>query len=315
MKNLFYKYFQGSTSHEEEKQLMDYVQSSEEAMQEFLYERKIWDAYLFHAKQTVHTQTGKINPFRKLVPLLHHLPKVAAVFIGVFMLSFAAWYYFSPDKVELLSIYAADGEQTEFVLPDGTKVYLNENTTLRYPAAFRKDTRNVELFGEAFFEVVKGEAPFIVQSARCNIKVLGTVFNVRDYGGAILSTVSLFEGSVKVEVNNSEKSEILLSPNEQLTFNEQMLEKGSIENPNDFIWRKGVIAFDDIPFHEMIGTLERYYDVKLIVTNPRILEHKCTAKFRRSEGIDQLLKVLQKNMNFDYHYTDNKTIIIEATHP
>jgi ferric-dicitrate binding protein FerR (iron transport regulator) len=311
MENLTYKYFQGKATREEEKLLMDYVESSDEAKKWFLNERKLWDAYLFSDDLQLETEVNKSKFQRKTISLLaHRFSKIAAIFIGTMVLSFAGWYYFSPEKVEILVVEAIAGDRAEFTLPDGSKVFLNESSRLTYPASFQSKIRSVELSGEAYFEVAKSEKPFVVHSNRCLIKVLGTVFNVKDYATENLSAVSLFEGSVKVQVMNEEKSELILSPDEQLVFNEKTIEKRTIENTDDFLWRKGIISFDDVPFCEMISSLERFYDVKVIVTNPRILEYKCTGKFRKSEGIDHLLKVLQKNMNFKYHYSDDKTVII-----
>jgi ferric-dicitrate binding protein FerR (iron transport regulator) len=311
MENLAYKYFQGTATKEEETLLMDYVESSDEAGKWFLNERKLWDAYLFSDELQLETELSKIKIKKKTIPLLmHRFSKIAAIFIGAMVLSFAGWYYFSPEKVDMLIVEAVAGDRAEFTLPDGTKVFLNENSRLTYPVSFKNKIRSVELSGEAYFEVTKSKTPFVVISNRCQIKVLGTVFNVKDYATENLSSVSLFEGSVKVMVKNEQKSELILTPNEQLVFNEETIEKHAIENADNFLWRKGIIHFDDVPFYEMVSALERFYDVKVIVKNPRILEYKCTGKFRKSEGIDHLLKVLQKNMDFKYHYSDDKTVII-----
>jgi ferric-dicitrate binding protein FerR (iron transport regulator) len=309
MKDLFYKYFQGIATKEEERLLMDYVDSSEEARNEFLQERKLWDAYLLNTD----VELGEIIPLRtqrKPPFIVRYFSRVAAILVLGVLTTALVWLFLPDKKANMLTVQTPLGGQTELALSDGSKVYLNGGTTLSYPVSFDKKTRLVEITGEGYFEVTKSNIPFIVKSNHYEVKVMGTAFNVHDYENETLSSVSLIEGAVKVQANDKAKQQITLKPGERIFIENQMLTKENISNYDVFLWREGFLIFDDNSLKEMMGAIERYYNVKLIVGNSKFLAYKCTGRFVKSEGIEHLLKVFQKNINFTYKYLDDKTIEI-----
>jgi ferric-dicitrate binding protein FerR (iron transport regulator) len=310
IKNIFYKYYQGIATQEEERQVMDYVDSSEKARNEFLRERKLWDAYLLNTdldtEQLVSALRTSKHPF-----MVRYFSRIAAIFILGLLSTALAWHYLPTKNTDMLTMQTPLGGQTELTLSDGSRVHLNGGTTLSYPVAFGKKTRLVEITGEGYFEVTKSNIPFIVKSNHYEVKVMGTSFNVHDYEDETLSSVALIEGSVKVQANDVAKQEIVLKPGERIVLDKQSLTKENISNYDVFLWRDGFLVFDDNSLRNMIGAMEKYYNVRLIVSNTDFLDYKCTGKFIKSEGVDHLLKVLRKSIRFTYKHLDDNTIEIQ----
>jgi ferric-dicitrate binding protein FerR (iron transport regulator) len=278
---------------------MNHVESSKQALDEFHSERRLWDMTLLNADVVLNRKRQVIR--------VRTLLKAAAVIGGIIICSTVAYLGFNrSSEVGMITIQAPAGGRTELQLADGSKVYLNGKTTFSYPASFDKGERVVSISGEGYFEVVKSETPFTVKSQRCEIRVYGTVFNVKDYEDESSSSVSLLEGSVSVSLNRQEH---LLCPDEMLVFDDLTCKKDSIDNPDIFLWREGYLVFDDAPFEEMIGSLEKYFDVKLQVRNPSIKAYRCTGKFLKSEGLEHILKVLKKTITFEYELSNNELLI------
>jgi ferric-dicitrate binding protein FerR (iron transport regulator) len=305
MLQLFYRYFQGKATQEEEQRIMDYAESSEAAKKEFLSERKLYDAFLLNTDMN-ETQLERLSE-RKVFRIFRPLLRVSAVVALLLSIAyFTHQYYFVPGKtLNRLCVYVPAGGLSELQLPDGSVVHLNSRSTLWYPASFDKHKREVAISGEGYFEVVKGKIPFVVKSNRYEVTVLGTVFNINDYRYDGHSCISLIEGSVKVCLEDDKQPEEILRPNEHLIFDGQNYKRGEIDNHDIFLWRNGLLVFDDMPFHEMAGMLEKYFDVRFIIANTDLAVYRCTGKFLKREGIEHILKVLQKTADFKYRYNDN----------
>ena len=201
------------------------------------------------------------------------------------------------------------GQRALLKLHDGTTVWLNARSTLRYPNHFDKKERRVELDGEAFFEVKRNEeAPFIVSTEKANIKVLGTKFNVFAYKGDEEFNASLVEGSVKVYSGDNDAEALQIAPHECVFWTGEKLEKSYYDNTDFLLWKEGIYAFDDVPFSEIIRKLELYYDVKIIVKDQSIYNWEYTGKFRQRDGIDQILHMIQKIHKFKISKDEEKNI-------
>lgn len=156
-----------------------------------------------------------------------------------------------------------NGQTFGVVLPDGTKVWLNSGSRLQYPASFKgSKERMVSLVGEAYFEVAKDRAhPFVLNSRGQEIIVLGTHFNLNAYANEGMSTTSLFEGSVMLKANLTEK---ILKPGEEALndHNSLSIRKAKIENVLD--WRSDEFNFDNVKFKTALRKLERWYDIEFV---------------------------------------------------
>lgn len=148
-------------------------------------------------------------------------------------------------------------------LPDGTKVRLNAASSLQYPTHWDKDSREVVLQGEAYFEVVsKPQQPFIVHTSGQSVEVLGTHFNVSAHLNESIIKTTLLEGSVRV-VDNKEAKHIMLQPGEQGVFNGQSLTKQHVDITQELAWLYGKFNFDGKNIQQVVDELSRWYDVDI----------------------------------------------------
>ncbi|MDD4921895.1 MAG: FecR domain-containing protein [Bacteroidales bacterium] len=206
------------------------------------------------------------------------------------------------------------GQRASVILSDGTEVWLNARSTLKYPSYFKDGQRKVELRGEAFFKVTKDpKKPFIVSTSTIDIKVLGTVFNVSDYKEMQSTNVSLLEGSVEVSAPQQKKSgKVTLRPMQGLNYKDGNMTLTSISNENIFLWRNGLYCFEKTPLSEIVKRLELYYDVKIQIKNPVLSNTLYTGKFRQQDGVYEILRIIQKIHKFKIEKDElNKTIILK----
>lgn len=157
-------------------------------------------------------------------------------------------------------IRVPNGEKAELTLPDGSRVWLNSGSTFRFPQQFAGNSRQVCLAGEAFFEVVKGKAPFIVSSDYGDIRVLGTSFNVRAYDNLDFQA-TLVEGKIHFKTEDKEQ---LLTPGQQLSLTaRQELIVEAVDPAKAISWKNGFISFENEPLSEVMKRLERHFGIQI----------------------------------------------------
>jgi transmembrane sensor len=226
------------------------------------------------------------------------------------------------------------GERKSFQLPDGSKVMLNAGSTLVMAKNFNEQSREVTLEGEAFFDVSHNPGkPFIIHTSSMNVKVLGTVFNVKAYPADKLAETSLLKGSVEITLKNDQRKKIILRPNEKLvTPNlaapalqaESSTAKKSNAEKIDYTiarltyidsavkevsWTENRLAFTDNSFEEIAPELERWYNVSISFGDEAMKQARFTATFDQ-KNIIQILDVLQMTTPFEYIIEQNNQIII-----
>ena len=204
------------------------------------------------------------------------------------------------------------GQRAMVKLHDGTTVWLNARSTLRYPNHFAREERKVELDGEAFFDVEHNEhKPFVVSTEKLDIKVLGTKFNVFAYKGREEFNTALLEGSVKVYERMNEEKALFMNPNECVELKDNKLVKRPMGNTDFLLWKEGIYAFDDVPFEDIIKKFELYYDIVITVNNSKLMKYKFSGKFRQRDGVESALRTLRKVYYFTYiKDEENNNIII-----
>ena len=207
------------------------------------------------------------------------------------------------------TLYVPAGQRAELILPDSTKVWLNAHSKLVYPLSFQKDTRSVELSGEAYFEVRRNEkVPFVVKTSKVDVKVLGTEFNVLAYEEEADFEVALLKGSVLLESSRWREPHSM-KPGEMVYSKDGQYYSELIQNPDYFKWKEGLICFRNEPISKIMDKLSLYFDVKIQHQNQAFLKERYTGKFRSKDGVEQVLKVLQ--MEHHFHYVkDNKQNLI-----
>lgn len=204
-----------------------------------------------------------------------------------------------------------------FLLPDGSKVWLNKNSRLIFPAQFNKIERTVFLEGEAFFEVIPDAgSPFVVRSNKVSTKVLGTSFNVKAYKTDEISSVTVATGKVEVskEIARGNPTRITqLMPRQELVIN---TEKGEtfidiVSASSIGTWRKNLLVFQNNTYAEVISRLEDSFDVEIRLANKEFGQCRLMASFNENASLDDVLKLLSISNQFSYSI-DGKQVIIRG---
>ena len=202
-----------------------------------------------------------------------------------------------PAAQEMQELLTGERDRIELVLADGTKVWLNGGSGLKFPARFEAGSRRVELAGEAYFEVAKDAGrPFTVVTASAEIEVLGTSFNVlASEGEGCVAT--LVEGRVRIE--DAEEREVVLAPGEQaVQVDGEGWTVGQVETRYYTAWREGLFAFKDRSLGEILGHLAAYYGVEFAFEDEGTAALTYTTMVKQYERVEDVLRVLEGTGNF-----------------
>jgi hypothetical protein len=196
------------------------------------------------------------------------------------------------------------GAEYHLVLSDGTRVWMNARSRLVYPVAFG-DTREVELEGEAYFEVTRDEnRPFIVHAGQVAVKVLGTEFNVNTCRQQKVQTV-LVKGSIQVE--NGGKREVVLRPGELAETVGTQIRVTQVNVRKYTAWHEGVFYFEEATLEEIMTELADWYCVQAVFTDQTVRTRKFSGVLERSETIENVLKKIERTTSV--HFTIQQGII------
>ena len=198
-------------------------------------------------------------------------------------------------------------------LSDGTKIWINSDSKLKYPVEFVGPSRNIELIGEAYFEVTHySEKPFIVTSGTQKVEVLGTSFNISSYERDSCIMTTLVEGRVKVENSLQEEHNAHLWPNQQSILDKKT---GSIKSQNVNIdeyvaWQSGWFRFNDKPISQIMVILARWYDLEVQFESENIPNKHLSGGFKRYDSFDQSRKIIEQTGEIKFEVKGKKVIIL-----
>lgn len=281
----------------------------------------------------------------QIIPLYRRKWMLAALSL---LLVIAGWFLLRPRHAGQTArnesrYISKPGEKMIFQLPDGTQVTMNAGSEITLNDFYGRDTREVYLKGEAFFDVhANKHSPFIVHTADMDIKALGTAFNVRSYSGDKMAETALIRGLVEITLKKEHDKKLLLHPNEKIAFRQETAAlspalpaqtqspapvtavgspappKGAIivpvkkmedGTPQELAWASSNLVFDDESFDEIAIRLERWYGVKIIFKSADIEQYHFTGSFKK-EKIERVLDILKTSREFDYQPGNDQTIII-----
>lgn len=224
----------------------------------------------------------RIEVSRKRSLIIYRLQRIAAV-LFLPLLAFSIYVYTSSNDLSLRTVNRTienpQGVRSQLELPDGSKLWLNSGSSISYQEPFRD--RVITLDGEAFFDVTRDKnKAFIVKTENLNVKVHGTRFNVLSYPNEDNTEVVLEEGSVSV-ITKQGNREYKLVPNNRLLLDNK---DGAVnifkEDINNYIaWHKGKLAFDNASLDEVARTLERWYDIDVIILSDKLEGNRFTSVF------------------------------------
>jgi transmembrane sensor len=352
---LFRRFFDKTYTAEEREELMEYLRQSEydQHVKDLIEES--WSKELPEYEQTPDradaifryiTQHEAAQPVGRIVTMKQWLRNAAGMAATV-LLAITAWYLWPAADTPAGKTIAAShieyqcngGERETFVLPDGTTVKLNSNSSLIVPDNFSKETRSVSLKGEAFFDVAHDAArPFIITTHQMQIRVLGTSFNVKAYEEDNVFETAVIRGSVEVTLaRNSQK--VVLHPNEKISLNNSAVtavrwEPAAAKQPGapekiatvqpvtrnrdssivEISWTEDKLAFAGERFPDMIKKIERWYNIKVLFANEevaaRLQEERLTATFH-NEKLELVMEALQlANGKFHYRLDKEGNVVI-----
>jgi ferric-dicitrate binding protein FerR (iron transport regulator) len=285
--------------------------------------------------ETDNNQLKKISsPFRLYRRLYIAGAAVAASLIFFFLLNYKSK---SPAKLNHSiaenTVSTKPGSKSKLQLPDGTQVWLNGDSKITYDENFLGDFREVQLTGEAYFDVAKDkEHPFIIHTQTIDLKVLGTAFNVRSYANEKNTEASLIHGSIEITVKNNPDKKIILKPDEKLIIQNALGQEKTVpgkkivkqdqplmvldkihfkdkdSSATEIMWVKNKLAFDKESLEDIASKIERWYDVKVIITDDRLKESEYSGVFT-DETLPEVMEALQLTGNFKYAINKKEIII------
>lgn len=227
------------------------------------------------------------------------------------------WGNDEQELAQMMEIKTNPGMTTSLTLPDGTLVFLNSESTLSYPSRFDGDTRNVNLQGEAYFEVAKNpEKKFIVSTPhRSQIEVLGTHFNVEAYEKENRVSATLVEGKIGFiyKCDNASKK-VLMAPGQKLIYDskDSKVQLYATSGESEIAWKEGKIIFRNTPLEEGLRMLEKRYNVEFIIKNNRLKGDSFTGAFT-NQRLERILEYFQLSSQIRWHYLDSPDITDEKS--
>jgi ferric-dicitrate binding protein FerR (iron transport regulator) len=242
------------------------------------------------------------------------LPRLAAAVISIIGLSIAFSYlFFHESKVQTVDnkLVVPSGQQAQLTLSDGTKIWLNSRSELRYPGNFTGNNREVFLDGEAYFEVTHDpDMPFIVRSKYLGIKVLGTSFNFSAYKDDAAIRMTLVEGLVSI-IDSRNKMLLQLKPQQTAVYSKagKRITLSGGDTDIYISWREGQFKFRKMSFDEISSRLGRNFNVVFRIQNEEMKHTTFSGSFYNYESLDQILRILQRNYPFHYEINGNEVLI------
>lgn len=299
-------------------EILDWIEASPENQKSYTQLKNLWVISGFDHPEKV-SIPKLILPSAKHITLKKNLfrsvLKYAAVFILAFSLGSLSLYFLNKsERRELSSTYntiiVPYGERSQISLYDGTKVWLNSGTKLRYPVVFSRNTREVFIEGEAYFDVAKDtKHPFEVSAGQLKVLVLGTRFNICAYPEENEFSATLDEGSVNA-VNTTNGKAIKLNPGEQVVLNLETngLKKLSVQTELYTSWKENLLKFEDAPFSDVIKKMERWYDVKIVV-DPEINTKERYTMTIKTESLREMLQLVARTTKMNYDINESTVLL------
>jgi transmembrane sensor len=281
------------------------------------------------------SDTEKARPLKKLVQKKYYRILLGGVAAAVLLF----WFFFRANEnigVKPINntVSTNAGNKASINLPDGSKVWLNRDSKITYVGDFGNKTREVYLSGEAFFDVAKDRTkPFIIHTRTINLKVLGTAFNVRSYDNEKETETALVHGSIEVTLRNRPDQKIFLKPGEKLLvknipadtslkYKKQKRDEetpiavltnmhyyGSDSSSVETSWTKNELVFNDEPLDKIALNLERWFNVRITITNESLKKEKFTATVEEDDKLEDFLEALRLAEGFHYSIKDKEVVI------
>lgn len=313
---LLLRYFSGETTYTENKEVEDWLLTSKENREvaENLYSiffttRVLESKKLTDGSKALIKVNKKIRS-KKITLWTNRLQRIAAIFL-IPLLFVTGYMLLHEPPVESIEIRTTPGMIAQFNLPDGSKVWLNSGSRIIYPSRFENDSRDINLIGEAYFEVSKKEASkFTVNTNKdIQIEVLGTEFNIEAYELDEFVATTLVSGSInlKYKTREGENQTVLMEANQKIVYNtnSKNIENGIVFTQEVIAWKDGNIILRNTPLDDVLRILGKRFNVDFIVKDESLKENYFTGTFD-SQHLDKILEHIRLSSNINYRILESK---------
>ena len=210
-------------------------------------------------------------------------------------------------EVKYNTLIVPRGGEFSLELADGTRVWLNTESKLRYPVAFTGEERRVEMDGEVYFEVAKNrEKPFVVTVNGVDIRVLGTSFNVSAYQEDVVTT--LVTGKVQLKKGDEQ---VVLLPNQQAIWSDDKFKVKQVDARNYVLWKEGIFYFEDVDLERILDDMARWYNVNIFYMNSTLKKMKFSVEIKRYEDINEILRRIEQTKRVKFEIKDRTINVYE----
>ncbi len=319
--NVIVNYLSGSSTVEEIQRLESWISESDENQKYFRQFKNIWEASIelpISSDKALTKILKQINSKHKSLSFWQFIQRVAAILFIPLLISML-WMYsgksfnFLNTEISYNKVVAAFGTFSLIELPDGSKVWLNSGSSIRYPDKFNNNNRMVYLVGEAYFEVQSNAIkPFLVNTAYFTVKATGTKFSVRAEKDFRTPSVTLIEGKVAVRKANSDKNNSLISflqPNQHMTY-DTLNGHITIDTEDTYkhvAWKDGKLVFRNDNICEVARRISLQYNVDIEIKGGEIKKYRYRATFE-NEPLGELLRLLKISSAIDYREVKPKAL-------
>lgn len=297
-----------------EKEVEQHFSQKEESSEEIKSDLKVTKKYTSKKKTTKGSKNKRNFP----------LAAVLVIFIGLTVSLLFIISQFDSDQGEKVVVVAKTayipqnitkstprGRKFRMTLDDGSFVHMNSVSTIVYPNKFADDNREIQIEGEAYFDIHREETrPFIVKVKDYSVEVLGTSFNIEAYEGEDEFSITVEAGTVKVNLGENGKNSTLLEKDQKLTHDPttNVTEIIDVKSDMEMAWRNGILRFDSTPMVKVEKTIERWYGIDLVIDNSNLYKKTFTG-IHKNENLKSVIETLTYATGTGYTIKNNSIII------
>ncbi len=322
MEKIFRNYVAGTCSPEEYRQVIEFIQKAENNQAIGEQMKRVWTRFSYvkddlnnsELLDRIHHQIALAESRqnqKKLKTYRMGLQVAAVLIVGLIVTSI--WNFGRQQSAScpifMQEISTPLASRTSFLLPDGSKVWLNAASVISFPSSFDSHSRTVKLSGEAFFDVKKDKVPFKVETSGFTVNVLGTAFNVMAYQGEQAS-VTLERGRVELKRDKSTLGTLL--PGQQASFSSDQddVKIQQVDPSLISAWKENRLIFQEEPLEILAKRLERWYNLKITIEDKTLNRLKVTGKIEL-ESFSEVLDLMELTLPINYRYNkDERTLTI-----
>jgi len=322
---LLASYFLRTLNESEERAFEEWKGASEENRMAFEDAEKVRHSLLLLDEMKGYNMTGALSKVHKKINqvktpdqkgFLFYWQRIAAILFVPLLIAGAIYYILNKrideNSVVWQTISTPPGVKFQAQLPDGTLIWLNSGSSLKYPSTFIGNSRNVKLTGEAFFDVAKDKKhPFLVDLGKINIEVVGTKFDASNYVGEKHTEVVLTSGNVRLFENQENERRLIseMKPGQQAVYHntQNTITLKEVDTEKYISWVDGRLVFRDDSMEEVVNKLNRWFNVQIEIADPKIKDYIYTATFQ-GETIDQVLSLIAKTSPVEYAIIPGKRL-------